>query len=84
MITSMTSREFNQHTNQAKKAAVSGPVVVTDRGRPDYVLLTYDDYLALTDQNRSVADAFRAMPDTGMIDIEFPRSRELPRPVVFD
>ncbi len=40
----MTSREFNQHTGHAKAAADHGPVIITDRGRPAYVLSTYKDY----------------------------------------
>jgi len=84
VITTMTSREFNQRTSRAKKAAAAGPVVVTDRGRPDRVLLTYDAYLALAGVRKSLADAFTAMPDAGAVDVDFPRSRDLPRPVVFD
>ncbi len=33
-ITTMTSREFNQDTSRAKKAAARGPVFITDRGWP--------------------------------------------------
>jgi antitoxin (DNA-binding transcriptional repressor) of toxin-antitoxin stability system len=33
--TTLTSREFNQDTSGAKKAARRGPVFITDRGRPD-------------------------------------------------
>jgi predicted nucleic acid-binding protein/PHD/YefM family antitoxin component YafN of YafNO toxin-antitoxin module len=47
-IATLTSREFNQDTARAKKAAAKGPVVITDRGAPAHVLLTYDPYLALT------------------------------------
>lgn len=43
-ITTMTSREFNQHTGRAKTAADRGPVVITDRGEPAYVLLNSADY----------------------------------------
>jgi hypothetical protein len=32
--TTLTSREFNQDTSRAKKAARRGPVFITDRGRP--------------------------------------------------
>lgn len=32
--TTMTSREFNQDTSRAKRAAESGPVFITDRGPP--------------------------------------------------
>jgi hypothetical protein len=31
-MTTLTSREFNQYTDRAKKAALRGPVVITDRG----------------------------------------------------
>lgn len=43
----MTSREFNQNTSSAKKAAKHGPVFITDRGRPAHVLLTYEEYESL-------------------------------------
>ena len=43
-MTQITSREFNQDTSGAKKAAAHGPVYITDRGRPAHVLLSYDDY----------------------------------------
>ena len=44
MVTHMSSREFNQDTSGAKKAAERGPVYITDRGRPAHVLLTYEVY----------------------------------------
>jgi hypothetical protein len=31
-ITTISSREFNQDTSRAKKAALQGPVIITDRG----------------------------------------------------
>jgi hypothetical protein len=34
MATTLSSREFNQDTGRAKKAAENGPVFITDRGRP--------------------------------------------------
>jgi antitoxin (DNA-binding transcriptional repressor) of toxin-antitoxin stability system len=33
-ITTLSSREFNQNTSHAKKAALKGPVFITDRGKP--------------------------------------------------
>ena len=44
VMTQITSREFNQDTSRAKKAAEAGPVYITDRGRPAHVLLTFDAY----------------------------------------
>jgi len=84
MVMTMTSREFNQHTNAAKSAALRGPVVVTDRGRPGHVLLSYSAYLSLAGGATTVAEAFAALPDTSDIEADFGRSSELPRAAEFD
>ncbi len=44
----VTSREFNHDVSAAKRAAKDGPVVITDRGEPSHVLLTYADYQRMT------------------------------------
>ena len=80
-ITTLSSREFNQDTSRAKKAAQDGPVFITDRGRPAHVLLTIEAYQKLTGGEASIVDLL-AMP--GVEDIEFdpPRLRgPLTRPV---
>jgi len=56
-VTTLTSREFNQDTSGAKKAATKGPVFITDRGRPAHVLLTIEDYLRLSGGDTSLAKA---------------------------
>lgn len=56
-VTTLTSREFNQDTSGAKKAASRGPVFITDRGRPAHVLLTIEDYQRLTGGHMSLAEA---------------------------
>ncbi len=71
-VTTMTSREFNQDTSGAKKAAGDGPVIITDRGRPAHVLLSIDEYRRLTGRGRSLADAI-AGPRPSELDVEFPR-----------
>lgn len=48
MSTTFSSREFNQDTGRAKKAAAEGPVFITDRGKPAHVLLSIEDYRKLT------------------------------------
>jgi antitoxin (DNA-binding transcriptional repressor) of toxin-antitoxin stability system len=45
--TTMSSREFNQDIAAAKRAAKEGPVVVTDRGEPAFVLLSHAEYRRL-------------------------------------
>ena len=77
-ITTLTSREFNQDTAGAKKAAAAGPVFITDRGRPAHVLLSIDRYQALTGATESIVDLL-AMPEAANIDFEAPRAGELYR-----
>ena len=43
-ITTLSSRQFNQDASRAMVAAQAGPVIITDRGRPSHVVLTYSDY----------------------------------------
>ncbi|MEY4194755.1 MAG: hypothetical protein RLZZ226_1123 [Pseudomonadota bacterium] len=82
IITTISSREFNQRVSEAKRAATHGPVFITDRGRPAHVLINFEDYQRLTKQIRNIADAL-AMP--GLADIEFepPRVFIEPRPADF-
>lgn len=67
-ITTFSSREFNQDLGRAKKASACGPVIITDRGKPTHVLLSYTDYQHLTGKGRSLLEALN-MP--GMDGIEF-------------
>jgi prevent-host-death family protein len=71
-ITKLSSREFNQDTSKAKRAAKRGPVFITDRGRPSHVLLTAEEYQRITLGQKSVADLL-AMPEAAEIDFEPPR-----------
>lgn len=78
-ITTLSSRELNQDVSRAKKAASQGPVIITDRGHPAHVLLTFEDYQRLTRQRRNIADAL-AMPDVEDIEFEPPRATMNVRP----
>ncbi len=71
-FTSISSREFNQDTSGAKKAALKGPVFITDRGRPAHVLLTIEDYEKLSGQQASIIDML-AMPCADEIEFDPPR-----------
>ena len=71
-ITTLSSREFNQDTSRAKKAASGGPVFITDRGKPAHVLLSIEDYRRITGAGRKIADAL-AMPGLAEIDFDPPR-----------
>ncbi|WP_420435975.1 type II toxin-antitoxin system Phd/YefM family antitoxin [Candidatus Poriferisocius sp.] len=82
--TSMSSREFNQGTGNAKKAACSGPVYITDRGRPAFVLMSYDHYQQLLDDQPSLVDLLSLTPGVGDIELEFPKLDDTGKPAVFD
>ncbi len=82
-ITTLSSREFQQNASQAQKAAQDGPVIITSRGKPVHVLLNIEEYRRITGERRSIVDAL-SMPGLSDIEVEFPRSRELPRAADFD
>ena len=82
-ITTLSSREFQQNASQAQKAARDGPVFITSRGKPVHVLLSIEEYRRITGRHRSIVEAL-AMPGLAEIEVDFPRSRELPRAADFD
>lgn len=82
-ITVMTSREFNQDTARAKRAARKGPVRITERGRPAFVLLTDEEFermkaaqarTATDEKFRSLAEALE-QKEGGDFDFDIPESR---------
>jgi prevent-host-death family protein len=81
-ITTLSSREFNQDTSRAKKAAARGPVIITDRGKPAHVLLSIEEYQRLAGTQRKIADAL-AMPGIGDIEFDPPRVTIEGRPADF-
>jgi prevent-host-death family protein len=72
-ITTLTSREFNQDTSRAKKAAQKGPVFITDRGKPAHVLLSIEEYRRLSSKGRSIVDMLAMPPGTGEFEFDPPR-----------
>jgi prevent-host-death family protein len=79
-ITTVSSREFNQDTSGAKKAAAKGPVFITDRGRPAHVLLTIKEYERMKRKQPTLAELL-AMPGGEDIDFEIPSRHERVRNV---
>lgn len=72
-MTTLSSREFNQDTGRAKNAAKEGPVIITDRGRPAHVLLTYEQYQQLAGTSDSIIDLLSAPANVAEIELETPR-----------
>ena len=67
-ITTISSRSFNRDIGKAKKAARTGPVIITDRDQPAYVLMNIEQYRKVTGTKKNILDLL-ALP--GAEDIEF-------------
>ncbi len=79
-ITTISSREFNQDTSSAKKAARLGPVIITDRGKASHVLLSIEEYQELSGTNANIVDLL-VMPEAADIEFETERAVVIHRPV---
>jgi prevent-host-death family protein len=78
--TRLSSREFNQDTGRAKRAARKGPVIITERGRPAHVLLTFEAYQQLGGPKGSIIECLGEPAGVENIDLEIPVPREPARP----
>lgn len=68
----VTSRDFNQDVSGAKRLADEGPVVITDRGVPAYVLMTHDDFQRMRGKTPSILEL---LADPAGEDIDFEPKR---------
>lgn len=78
-ITTLSSRDFNQHASEAKKAANRGPVFITDRGRPAHVLLSIKDYQRIIGYHQKITELL-AMPGIEDVEFDIPQPQDLARP----
>ena len=80
MIHTVTSREFAHNVSSAKALAKQGPVFITDRGQPAFVLMHISEYRTITGatQQTSLLEAMHSIPSAGKgIELELPaRERE--------
>jgi prevent-host-death family protein len=72
-VTTISSREFNQDVSQAKRAAQEGPVVITDRGEPAFVLLRHEAYRRLVGSSPSILDLLAQPGSEADFEFEPPR-----------
>ena len=79
-MTSFSSREVNHDVSKAKKAAQAGPVIITDRGKPSHVLMTYSELERLTGKRRNLVDAL-SMPGLSKTDLDTPRAEIVTREI---
>ena len=80
MITTFSSREFNQDTGRVKKATEAGPVFITDRGRPAHVLMTYIEYQRVTGKKKNIL-ALVGMKGAGEIEFQPVKISSLTKPI---
>jgi len=69
MMTTMSARQFNRDVSEAKRHAREGPVVITDRGEPSFVLLSIADYRRLKESRGSLVERL-SMDDELEVDFE--------------
>lgn len=73
-IHTFSSRDFTRDVSAAKRAAVDGPVFITDRGRPAFALLKIDDYYRISGQSeQSLLDVMDGIPSGDAINFDPPR-----------
>lgn len=78
---SISSREFNQDIGQAKRKSAHHPLVITERGKPTHVLLSFDEYQSMMSAQPKVTELLKCADET---DFE-PAKLELQlKPVDFD
>lgn len=84
-IHTFSSRDFTRDVSAAKRAAVDGPVFITDRGRPAFALLKIDDYYRIAGQSKpSLLDIMDSIPGGEAIEFDPPRLNLQIKGVSFD
>ena len=85
-ITTLSARDFNQDVGRAKKAAINGPVIITDRGKPAHVLMSIDAYRKLCGGKKmSLLESLTPSNPAPMDDdFEFPKLRGITKPADLD
>lgn len=73
-LSTLSSRDLNQDVGRAKRAALRGPVIITDRGKPSHVLLSIAQYRKLQGRGKSLVEAL-SMPGLSTLRLPLSRSR---------
>ncbi|MBK9347825.1 MAG: prevent-host-death protein [Burkholderiales bacterium] len=84
-IHTFSSRDFTRDVSAAKRAALDGPVFITDRGRPAYALLQIDDYYRMAGKSGpTLLEVMDGIAGGEGIDFEPPRLTLQVRGASFD
>lgn len=69
-MATVTSRDFNNDVAAAKRRAAVEPVIITDRGKPSFVLMSMSEFTRLREPRGGIVDALRMSED---VSFEAPR-----------
>lgn len=69
-MTTISSREFNQDVSAAKRVAATEPVIITDRGEPSHVLLSFQEYRRLLADRRNIAEWLSVEDDIDLPEVQ--------------
>ncbi len=67
----LTLSEVNQDFAKARKALKNGPLIITTRGEPSLVLMTYSNYIGQVRRKPNLVDRLQ-LPMIDSIEVEFP------------
>jgi prevent-host-death family protein len=81
--TKLTVTEVNQNFSRARHALAEGPVIITERGEPAFVLMTYEAFRQRQEGRPTLLQRID-LPGTEDIDFEPPRLGPGFRPAELD
>ena len=71
-VHNVSNRDFIRDVSAAKRAALDGPVFITEKGRPAYVFMKIDDYRMMVNGSHSLLDVMDNIPGGEGIDFDAP------------
>ncbi len=84
-VHTFSSRDFTRDVSAAKRAAIDGPVFITDRGRPAYALLKIEDYYRITGHDGpTLLDVMDGIPGGDGFEFDAPRVNIQSQPIALD
>ena len=84
-VHTFSSRDFTRDVSAAKRAAVDGPVFITDRGRPAFALLKIEDYYRIVgNDGPTLLDVMDGIPGGDGFEFEPSRLNIQTRPIALD
>ena len=84
-VHTVSSRDFTRSVSAAKRAAAQGPVFITDRGRPAFVLLRIEDHYRIAGHaEATLLSVMDGIPGGEAIEFDPPRLDIQIRPAAFD